>query len=271
MKVAVSIQHLNFEYEAGLPVLQDINIEILQGSYSVILGHNGSGKSTLAKLLIGLLPMQQGEVFVLGTKLEEKSVHQIRNNVGIVFQNPDNQFIGATVEDDIAFGLENHLVPNEQMQDIINKFAQKVNMEKFLKQEPANLSGGQKQRVAIAGVLAMSPQIIIFDEATSMLDPKGKAEIKTLIAGMRKTNPEMTIISITHDVEEGLLADQVIVVNQGKILKQGTPSSVFSNEAELKAVQLDVPFAYKLNKMLKENGLDPKSVDIEEMVKFLCQ
>lgn len=271
MALALSIQRLNFEYEAGLPVLQDINIEINQGSYSVILGHNGSGKSTLAKLLIGLLPIQSGEVFVLGTKLDEKSVHEIRNKIGIVFQNPDNQFIGATVEDDIAFGLENHLVPNEQMQAIINKFAQKVNMDKFLKQEPSNLSGGQKQRVAIAGVLAMSPSIIIFDEATSMLDPKGKNEIKELISQMRKSNPEMTIISITHDVEEGLLADQVIIVNQGQILKKGKPSEVFANQEELLAVQLDVPFAYKFSKQLKEKGIDTNSVDIEEMVKFLCR
>jgi energy-coupling factor transport system ATP-binding protein len=271
MAVALSIQHLNFEYEAGLPVLQDINIEIKQGSYSVILGHNGSGKSTLAKLLIGLLPIQGGEVFVLGTKLEEKSIHEIRNKIGIVFQNPDNQFIGATVEDDIAFGLENHLIPHEQMQGIIDKFAKRVNMEMFLKQEPSNLSGGQKQRVAIAGVLAMSPQIIIFDEATSMLDPKGKNEIKELIAQMRKSNPDMSIISITHDVEEGLLADQVIIVNQGKVFKQGSPEMVFSNQAELRSVQLDVPFAYKLKQLLSDKGLDPKSVDIKEMVKFLCR
>lgn len=269
--LAINIQNLKFEYEAGLPVLQDINLEIKQGSYTVILGHNGSGKSTLAKLLIGILPIQQGEVFVLNTKLSNSTIHEIRNKIGIVFQNPDNQFIGATVEDDIAFGLENHLVPNQKMQPIINEFASKVGMKEYLKQEPANLSGGQKQRVAIAGVLAMNPQIVIFDEATSMLDPKGKNEIKAIISKMRKTNPEMTIVSITHDVEEGLLADQVVVINEGRIYKQGTPDQVFSNHLEMEAVQLDVPFEYKLYNLLIKHGLTPDSKDLEKMVKFLCR
>lgn len=269
--LAINVQNLKFEYEAGLPVLQDINIEIQQGSYTVILGHNGSGKSTLAKLLIGILPIQQGEIFVLNTKLTNKTIHEIRNNVGIVFQNPDNQFIGATVEDDIAFGLENHLIPQSQMQSIINTYASKVGMSDYLKQEPANLSGGQKQRVAIAGVLAMNPQIVIFDEATSMLDPKGKAEIKNIIEVMRKSNPELTIVSITHDVEEGLLADQVIVINEGRVYKQGTPDQVFSDHLDMEKVQLDVPFAYKLNRLLNENGFKIESKDLEKMVKFLCQ
>lgn len=269
--LAINIQKLSFEYEAGLPVLRDINIEIAQGSYTVILGHNGSGKSTLAKLLIGLLPIQQGEVFVLDQKLTPNSVHAIRNKVGIVFQNPDNQFIGATVEDDIAFGLENHLVAHEKMQGIINQFATKVGMIDYLKQEPANLSGGQKQRVAIAGVLAMNPQIVIFDEATSMLDPKGKNEIKEIIKSMRQSNPDLTIVSITHDVEEGLLADQVIVINEGRIYKQGNPHEVFSNQQQLEAVQLDIPFSYKMYNLLINSGYKLDSKDIEKMVKFLCQ
>jgi energy-coupling factor transport system ATP-binding protein len=269
--LAIDIQNLKFEYEANLPVLQDINIQIEQGSYCVILGHNGSGKSTLAKLLIGILPMQQGEVFVLNTKLAPSTIHEIRNKVGIVFQNPDNQFIGATVEDDIAFGLENHLIPQDQMQAIINQYSSKVGMSQFLKQEPTNLSGGQKQRVAIAGILAMNPQIIIFDEATSMLDPKGKKEIREIIASMRKTNPQLTIISITHDVDEGLLADQVIIINQGRVFKVGTPEFVFNDQASLQAVQLDIPFAFKLHHALKDKGFKVESKDIEKMVKFICQ
>ena len=152
-----------------------------KGEYVAIIGHNGSGKSTLAKLIIGLLEAQKGTIKVFDQVLNEENLYAIRSKVGIVFQNPDNQFTGSTVADDIAFGLENHEVPHEQMDDIISKYARIVNMEEFLDKEPTSLSGGQKQRVAIAGVLAMHPDLIIFDEATAMLDPKGKSEIKNVI------------------------------------------------------------------------------------------
>ena len=171
----IEIEHLSFSYDEQIKALDDVSFSIEEGSYTVIVGHNGSGKSTIAKLMIGLMEAQSGIIRVDGTVLKEESVYDIRDKIGIVFQNPDNQFIGATVADDIAFGLENHQVPHDQMQAIIDEFAARVNMSKYLNSEPTKLSGGQKQRVAIAGVLAMRPQFLIFDESTSMLDPQGKA------------------------------------------------------------------------------------------------
>ena len=177
----IEIEHLSFSYDEQIKALDDVSFSIEEGSYTVIVGHNGSGKSTIAKLMIGLMEAQSGIIRVDGTVLKEESVYDIRDKIGIVFQNPDNQFIGATVADEIAFGLENHQVPHYQMQAIIDEFAARVNMSKYLNSEPTKLSGGQKQRVAIAGVLAMRPQILIFDESTSMLDPQGKAEINALV------------------------------------------------------------------------------------------
>ena len=175
----IEVKHLSFSYNKEDNVINDVSFNIEAGKYVSIIGHNGSGKSTMSRLLIGLLEPKEGEIYLFGEKLTKKNVRQIRNKVGIVFQNPDNQFIGSTVRDDIAFGLENHQVPHEKMDDIINEFSEKVNMSKFLDKEPEKLSGGQKQRVAIAGILAMKPEIVVFDEATSMLDPRGKNEINT--------------------------------------------------------------------------------------------
>ena len=177
MSNVIEIRNLSFSYdyeeENKTLVLDDVTLDIERGSYTVIVGHNGSGKSTLAKLMIGLLEKEKGNIYIDGLELNRDTIYDIRNKIGVVFQNPDNQFIGATVEDDIAFGLENHLVPNNEMQPIIEEYANKTGMLEFLDKEPTKLSGGQKQRVAIAGVLAMRPEIIILDEATSMLDPKG--------------------------------------------------------------------------------------------------
>ena len=191
--------------------------------------------------------------------------------MGIIFQNPDNQFIGSTVEDDIALGLENHLVPTSKMDDIILEYATKVGMEEFLKKEPTSLSGGQKQRVAIAGVLAMKPKLIIMDESTSMLDPKGKREITELILRLRKEDPTLTILSITHDIEEAYLSDRVIVMNKGKIMFNDSPINVFKHEEELLEMDLDIPFVYKLKKELERNNLNVYSNEEKEMVKELCQ
>ena len=176
----IKVEQLTFSYDGEHNAVENVSFQIEAGSYTTIVGHNGSGKSTIAKLLIGLLEKGNGAIYIDQIELTIDSVYDIRNKVGIVFQNPDNQFIGATVADDIAFGLENHQVPTEKMQDIIERYAEKVNMRKYLNSEPTRLSGGQKQRVAIAGVLAMQPEILIFDESTSMLDPQGKAEINAL-------------------------------------------------------------------------------------------
>lgn len=267
---AIEVNNLSFSYDQEKDVLKNISFSIPQGSYTTIIGHNGSGKSTIAKLLIGLLEPKEGEIRVLGTTLTDDNLYEQREHLGIVFQNPDNQFIGSTVADDIAFGLENHCVPHEDMQPIIEESARRVGMLEYLDAEPTNLSGGQKQRVAIAGLLATSPDIIIFDESTSMLDPQGKSQINEQI---RRLNEEedKTIISITHDMNEVAQSEYVIVLKDGQVVRTGTPWEVFSDEKLMESVRLDIPFGLKLSKKLKEQGLlEQTTLSIDEAVKSLC-
>lgn len=267
----IEIEHLSFSYDEQIKALDDVSFSIEEGSYTVIVGHNGSGKSTIAKLMIGLMEAQSGIIRVDGTVLKEESVYDIRDKIGIVFQNPDNQFIGATVADDIAFGLENHQVPHDQMQAIIDEFAARVNMSKYLNSEPTKLSGGQKQRVAIAGVLAMRPQILIFDESTSMLDPQGKSEINALVKRIHEETG-ITIISITHDIEEMVSSDHVIVMKAGKVVMDGTPAEVLNNEEELIKMQLDIPFSLKfVNEMKKQGIVLKREIQMEKVVDELCR
>lgn len=267
----IEIEHLSFSYDEQIKALDDVSFSTEEGSYTVIVGHNGSGKSTIAKLMIGLMEAQSGIIRVDGTVLKEESVYDIRDKIGIVFQNPDNQFIGATVADDIAFGLENHQVPHDQMQAIIDEFAARVNMSKYLNSEPTKLSGGQKQRVAIAGVLAMRPQILIFDESTSMLDPQGKAEINALVKRIHEETG-ITIISITHDIEEMVSSDHVIVMKEGKVVMDGTPAEVLNNEEELIKMQLDIPFSLKfVNEMKKQGIVLKREIQMEKVVDELCR
>ena len=267
----IEIEHLSFSYDEQIKALDDVSFSIEEGSYTVIVGHNGSGKSTIAKLMIVLMEAQSGIIRVDGTVLKEESVYDIRDKIGIVFQNPDNQFIGATVADDIAFGLENHQVPHDQMQAIIDEFAARVNMSKYLNSEPTKLSGGQKQRVAIAGVLAMRPQILIFDESTSMLDPQGKAEINALVKRIHEETG-ITIISITHDIEEMVSSDHVIVMKAGKVVMDGTPAEVLNNEEELIKMQLDIPFSLKfVNEMKKQGIVLKREIQMEKVVDELCR
>ena len=266
----IKVENLSFKYDEDY-VVDDISFNIEQGSFVTIIGHNGSGKSTVAKLLIGLLEKNSGKITIDGLELDENNLYAIRDRVGIVFQNPDNQFIGSTVRDDIAFGLENHCVEHNLMDGLIETFSQKVSMNKYLDSEPTKLSGGQKQRVAIAGVLAMNPKIIIFDEATSMLDPQGKKEINELIGDIRKEN-NTTIISITHDIEEVTKSDFVIVMNDGKIACSGTPSEVLVQEKLLVDMKLDIPFSLKLKNELAKEKINVNPVlTIEGMVVELCR
>lgn len=217
---AIEVNNLTFSYDSETDVLKDISLRIPKGSYTTIIGHNGSGKSTIAKVLIGLLEPQAGTVKILGRELNEENLYDLRSHIGIVFQNPDNQFIGSTVADDIAFGLENRQVPQEDMQAIIEESAAKVGMNDYLNAEPTNLSGGQKQRVAIAGILAVKPDVIVFDESTSMLDPQGKASINKQIRELNK-NKDRTIISITHDMDEVAQSEYVIVLENGQVMMEG--------------------------------------------------
>ena len=268
---AVEVSHLSFSYDGQNDVIKDVSFEIPKGSYTTIVGHNGSGKSTIAKLLIGLLKAKSGEIKILGNTLNEENVYSLRNHVGIVFQNPNNQFIGSTVADDIAFGLENHCVPQEQMKAIIEDVAARVNMSDFLDSEPTKLSGGQKQRVAIAGILAIAPDIIIFDESTSMLDPQGKASINEQIQKLHDER-NITILSITHDMEEVAQSEYVIVLKDGKVEMQGTPKQIFEHKGKLKEMKLELPFALSFSEKLKNEGIFKDSYcTLDEVVNELCQ
>ena len=268
---AVSVRDLTFSYDGETDVLKGISFDIPQGSYTAVIGHNGSGKSTLAKLLIGLLAAKSGTIRILGQELNEETVYDIRTRTGIVFQNPDNQFIGSTVADDIAFGLENRCIPQNEMQGLIETAAAQVGMTKFLESEPTKLSGGQKQRVAIAGILAVAPDIIIFDESTSRLDPRGKKAINEEIRRLHEER-DITILSITHDMEEVAQSDNVLVLRDGTIAMTGTPREVFSRERELKEMDLDVPFAWKITEELMKLGLaDHPALNLEEAAEELCR
>lgn len=269
---ALNVKNLTFSYDKKSLNIKDISFDVEVGKYVSIIGHNGSGKSTLAKLIVGLLTLKSGEINVFDMALNKENINKIRRRVGIVFQNPDNQFVGATVEDDIAFGLENRCIDPNKMNDIILDFSSKVGMEQYLNKEPSNLSGGQKQRVAIAGVLALRPDLLILDEATSMLDPKGKKEIRELIFKMKEENPSLTIISITHDIEEAYLSDEIIVLDNGEILLQGNPKEVFKHKDLILHAKLSLPFVINLKDLLLEEGIDIGDVNsIESVVDKICQ
>lgn len=271
MENAIEVSHLSFAYTEEAETIKDVSFTIPKGSYTTIIGHNGSGKSTIAKLIIGLLGAKSGTIKILDQVVSPETIYELRSHVGIVFQNPDNQFIGSTVADDIAFGLENHCVPQEQMQDLIDKSAAAVGMTDFLDAEPTHLSGGQKQRVAIAGILAMAPEIIIFDESTSMLDPQGKASINQEINHLHQSR-DITILSITHDMEEVAQSEHVIVLNQGKIEMEGTPKEIFAHPDLLKNMQLDIPFALKFSKYLQSKGILHEDIlTLDKVVDAICQ
>jgi energy-coupling factor transport system ATP-binding protein len=268
--VMIKVEHLSFAYEENKKVLNDISFNIAQGQYVALMGHNGSGKSTLAKLLAGLLENKTGIIKIDDAVLNATSIRDIRKKLGIVFQNPDNQFIGSTVADDLAFGLENRLVPHAKMQNMIETFANQVGMKAFLHQEPTSLSGGQKQRVAIAGVLAMEPKVLLLDEATAMLDPQGKKEIRDLILSIRKEYPSLTILAITHDVEEAVLADQVMVLKDGKLAFHGLPDTLFRDSTIVKTLKLSLPFVYQLLAAFPQQA--PKQIfDLDAWAEALCR
>ena len=255
MEPIIELGKINYKYQPDDPrfALKDISFTINQGEWIAIIGHNGSGKSTLAKTINGLLLPESGTVKVGKQLLNEENIWSIRRMVGMVFQNPDNQFVGSTVEDDVAFGLENQGIPREEMVVRVKDALEKVRMSDFAKREPARLSGGQKQRVAIAGVVALRPDIIILDEATSMLDPEGREEVISTIKKIKEEN-NLTVISITHDIDEAANANRIFVMKQGELVNEGTPEEIFSAGPELINLGLDLPFPEKLKSALKQRG-----------------
>jgi len=245
----IEIKDLSFSYTSKRRILNNINLNVEKGEWIAILGHNGSGKSTLAKTIVGLLEPKTGSIMIDGITLNYDTLGEIRKKIGIVFQNPDNQFVGVTVRDDIAFGMENLCVPKEEMLERIDFFAEKVGMEKFLDKEPSSLSGGQKQRVAIAGILAMHTEIMIFDEATSMLDPYARGD---LMRHIKSLNDEgLTIIMITHDIEEALSADRLVILKGGEIFADGKKQALLSQPDLFRNSMLELPFSLQLASMLE--------------------
>lgn len=252
----IEIKDLNFHYPMSeSQVLKDVSLEIKKGEWIAIIGPNGSGKSTLAKMINGLLVPDSGQIIVDGKELNAETVWDIRQAVGMVFQNPDNQFVGSTVEDDVAFGMENRGVPREEMVDRVKEALDLVRMSEFIDKEPARLSGGQKQRVAVASVIALRPQVIILDEATAMLDPKGRQEIISIVDQIKEDH-DLTVISITHDINEASRADRIFILKDGHFTMQAQPAEVFALGDQLIEMGLDLPFAQKLISALKARGVD---------------
>ena len=256
MKSIIDVKNLSFRYKESQEYydVKDITFHVKRGEWLSIVGHNGSGKSTTVRLIDGLLEAESGEIVIDGQRLTEENVWNIRRQIGMVFQNPDNQFVGATVEDDVAFGLENQGLSRQEMKKRVEEALDLVGMLDFKKREPARLSGGQKQRVAIAGVVALRPAILILDEATSMLDPEGRRELIDTVKGIRK-DYDMTVISITHDLEEVAMSDRVLVMKKGEIESTSSPGELFSRN-DLDQIGLDDPFANQLKHSLSQNGYD---------------
>lgn len=271
MQALIEFKNVSFRYQEDSPwVLKNVSFTINEQESVAIIGHNGSGKSTIAKLMNGLLSPEEGEIWINGQLLTEESIWAVRREVGMVFQNPDNQFVGATVQDDVAFGMENRGIPRGKMIEQIESSLQAVNMDDYRLTEPHRLSGGQKQRVAIAGVIAISPKVLILDEATVMLDPRGRKEIMQTINELT-IKEQLSLISITHDLYEVTQVDHVIVLNQGEIWMADHPRVVLEKGTELQAIGLDVPFITALSNQLAFKGmkLEKEPFTIEEMVEEL--
>lgn len=277
MDSIIKIENLIFEYrkeeeEQPVKAINNISLEVEKGSFTAILGKNGSGKSTLAKNLNGLLLPTGGTVYVNGyNTADEEHIWDVRQSAGMVFQNPDNQLVSAIVEDDVAFGPENLGIEPAEIRRRVDKALEDVNMGPFKGKSPHLLSGGQKQRIAIAGVVAMKPRCIIFDEPTAMLDPKGRKEIMSIIKELHEEG--ITGVLITHFMDEAVNADRVIIMHQGEIFMDGTPAEVFGQGEKVKSVNLDVPMAVELARALRQRGIEvpEKIIGTEEMVEYLCQ
>jgi len=253
MKQMIELKNVSFRYDKTVEEYQidTVSFHVKQGEWLSIVGHNGSGKSTVVRLIDGLLEAESGEIYIDGKQLTRETIWEIRSKIGIVFQNPDNQFVGATVEDDVAFGLENQGIPREEMLQRVEKAIEQVGMLEFKDREPSRLSGGQKQRVAIAGIIALRPTIIILDEATSMLDPEGREDLMAVMRELQKKF-QLTIISITHDLTEIALSDRTLVFQKGKLESSMTPRELFSRN-DLNEIGLDKPFSKQVQESISSH------------------
>ncbi|KEY62361.1 energy-coupling factor ABC transporter ATP-binding protein [Lactococcus cremoris] len=273
MNKILEVENLVFKYEKESDVnqLNGVSFSITKGEWVSIIGQNGSGKSTTARLIDGLFEEFEGIVKIDGERLTAENVWNLRRKIGMVFQNPDNQFVGATVEDDVAFGMENQGIPREEMIKRVGEALLAVNMLDFKTREPARLSGGQKQRVAVAGIIALRPEIIILDESTSMLDPTGRSEIMRVIHEI-KDKYHLTVLSITHDLDEAASSDRILVMRAGEIIKEAAPSELFATSEDMVEIGLDVPFSSNLMKDLRTNGFDlpEKYLSEDELVELLA-
>lgn len=255
MENIIEVRNLKYKYDSESEnyTLNDVSFQVKKGEWLSIVGHNGSGKSTTVRLIDGLLEAESGDIIISGDKLTAENVWEKRRQIGMVFQNPDNQFVGATVEDDVAFGLENQGLDYDLMVERVQQALELVGMQDFKEREPARLSGGQKQRVAVAGVLALRPDIIILDEATSMLDPEGRLDLIQTVKKIKDGN-QLTVISITHDLDEIALSDRVLVMKEGQVESTATPRELFSRE-DLEELGLDQPFVNQVKAALRQSGL----------------
>lgn len=254
MENIIEVRNLKYKYDSESEnyTLNDVSFQVKKGEWLSIVGHNGSGKSTTVRLIDGLLEAESGDIIISGDKLTAENVWEKRRQIGMVFQNPDNQFVGATVEDDVAFGLENQGLDYDLMVERVQQALELVGMQDFKEREPARLSGGQKQRVAVAGVVALRPDIIILDEATSMLDPEGRLDLIQTVKKIKDKN-ELTVISITHDLDEIALSDRVLVMKEGQVESTATPRELFSRE-DLEELGLDQPFVNQVKAALCQSG-----------------
>lgn len=255
MENIIEVKNLKYKYDSESEnyTLNDVSFQVKKGEWLSIVGHNGSGKSTTVRLIDGLLEAESGDIIISGDKLTVENVWEKRRQIGMVFQNPDNQFVGATVEDDVAFGLENQGLDYDLMVERVQQALELVGMQDFKEREPARLSGGQKQRVAVAGVVALRPDIIILDEATSMLDPEGRLDLIQTVKKIKDSN-QLTVISITHDLDEIALSDRVLVMKEGQVESTATPRELFSRE-DLEELGLDQPFVNQVKVALRQSGL----------------
>lgn len=276
----LSMENVSFSYDKKHTVLKDVSLEVKKGEYLAVIGHNGSGKSTLAKLMNGLIFPDSGKICVSGlspfkensTEKDKKAVFEIRKRVGVVFQNPDNQLVASIVEDDVAFGPENLGIKREEIGERIEFALSAVGMQEFRRRTPSRLSGGQKQRIAIAGVLALKPEILVLDESTAMLDPEGRKEVLSVVEKLNKEQ-NTTIITITHYMDEVVHADRVVVMSEGEIVMQGTPAEIFSRTEEIKKYGLELPVSAVIANKLREKGVDiPEGIFTENaLAEALCR